>query len=445
MADVRCDQCGTVNPAAAQFCASCDAFLDGASPVTESADDEPSTPPGPTTGGRARTTDSRTGPETPSSGPAPTSPRRPLADAPDTGPRPPTEAPPDVAASTPTDAAARADAGGSGGEPSTTAEVGPVRATPKPPPIQPVKPIRADPSARQRSAAHAQTLETAPTVDRRDLAGPRCPVCGRLNPSGRQLCACGTPLHGDLATPQAEQPHDPWRRRAVRAPLARRSFRRALRTAAGGRQPFDQPLAARVRWFRAISGGLLGVLLLAGFGPWRGGMMNFLADQWARLVPGQTRTVPVAAVTVEPDQPQEDGFLPSYAVDGIPTRAWAVAWDPDAVEEPGPPCAGSRAAGGALRVLFERPSEVNRVTVRAGLDRSLEDWSKQARPRQIDVGFSDGTCIRATLDDRAEPQQLENLEVGQVDSATLTLVDAYPALAGEGRLIAVSEIAFEVG
>jgi hypothetical protein len=116
-----------------------------------------------------------------------------------------------------------------------------------------------------------------------------------------------------------------------------------------------------------------------------------------------------------------------------------VPWAPVAVT--GAPC---QRPGGtpALTVTFRRPATVDRIVVRAGLAKGNDKRATQARPRQLDILFSDGTCKVADLTDDAEAQTVEVTASG-VAHARIVIVDAYPPSDQGDGLVSLSEIAFQ--
>jgi hypothetical protein len=223
---------------------------------------------------------------------------------------------------------------------------------------------------------------------------------------------------------------------------AARGFGRAMRAAAGGRRlPYDRKLTTRVMVVRTVMGVLALLVLVVLIGPWRGPVRSFADRQLDRVIPGRFEDVPVESVALWPATDEQIvGFLPSYAVDGIPTRAWATRWDPQAAAAPGEPCA-TIADRQSLDVRFAGPSRIDRVTLLPGLPADSPDRLKQARPRVVDMLFSNQQCVRQEVPDAAAPLDIA-IEVPEVASVAVQVVDAYPAQSGAGNLVAFSEITF---
>jgi hypothetical protein len=227
---------------------------------------------------------------------------------------------------------------------------------------------------------------------------------------------------------------------------AARGFSREMRAAAGGRRlPYDRKLTTRVMVVRTVLGVLALLALVVLIGPWRGPVRSFADRQLDRVIPGRFEELPVESVALWPATDEQIvGFLPSYAVDGIPTRAWATRWNPEAAAAPGEPCAAmtdQQSDQQSLDVRFAGPSRVDRVTLLPGLPADSADRLKQARPRVVDMLFSNQQCVRQEVPDSAAPLDI-NLEVPEVASVTVQVVDAYPAQSGAGNLVAFSEITF---
>jgi hypothetical protein len=218
-----------------------------------------------------------------------------------------------------------------------------------------------------------------------------------------------------------------------------RDFRRAMRAANGGlRVTYDAGLAGRARVVRGMA--LLGALGigLSQFGPWGDAVRTDLTARVDRFIPHRYATVPTDSITADPSPRPVPGFDLQYAVDGNAERAWAAAWTPVAAS--GAPC--QRAGGApALTIAFRRPATIERVTVRAGLAKGNDKRTQQARPRQLDILFSDGTCRVADLADDAGEQRID---VKAVDAthARVVIVDAYPPSDQGDGLVSLSEISF---
>jgi hypothetical protein len=123
-----------------------------------------------------------------------------------------------------------------------------------------------------------------------------------------------------------------------------------------------------------------------------------------------------------------------------PGRAWAAPWQPTA--DTGGPC---RRAGGtpAVLVTFPQSATVGRLSVRAGLADGNDERARQAHPRQLDVQFSDGSCIPLDLADTPDAQQFD-ITTAAVTSARIVIVDVYPARDTPGvPLVSLSEVTFQ--
>jgi hypothetical protein len=145
------------------------------------------------------------------------------------------------------------------------------------------------------------------------------------------------------------------------------------------------------------------------------------------------------------EEPEPQGFPAEFATDGQPDRAWAVGWNteiPPTIDEDCSTVQGPAAS--ALAVTFAGPASVDRITVRAGLDREKKKdlASKQASPKLVDVRFSDGTCERLELKNDFSRQRFR-VDVEQAEGAVVSVVDVYPAVNGPGDAVAISEITFE--
>jgi hypothetical protein len=185
--------------------------------------------------------------------------------------------------------------------------------------------------------------------------------------------------------------------------------------------------------------GSLGIAVTA-VAPWGAGARGWIGDQVASI--RGYESIAVSETVVEPPRAERNGFLATYATDGQPTRAWAVGWS--GADKPASQGAcgqvKSRAAG-VLQVSFAAESSIDRVTVQAGLPRDNQEWSKQSRPKTVELRFSNGDCQLIVLKDGPEPQAFD-VGARAVTGVTLVLLDAYRHLEGSGRLVAISEITF---
>jgi hypothetical protein len=271
----------------------------------------------------------------------------------------------------------------------------------------------------------------------------RCPVCGNAVPAGRRFCRCGNSLvrPAAAASTGTDTRRLPWYRRLGEMFGSGRDFRRSMRAANRGmRATYNVGVSARTQLFRATF--LLGSLGIgvAQFGPWGGDLRARVTSQIDRFLPHSYETVPVDQTTTDPATKALPGFDVGFAADGDPGRAWAAPWAP--VGTNGQPC--HRAGGApALVITFKQPSAVARVIVQAGLAEGNDERPRQARPRLVDLLFSDGTCTPVDLTDSAGPQQFDVKAAG-VTSVRAVIVDAYDARDATGPpLVSLSELTFQ--
>ena len=207
----------------------------------------------------------------------------------------------------------------------------------------------------------------------------------------------------------------------------------------GFRVTYDTALSIRARFVRATL--LLGAagITLSQLGPWGADARARITEQIDRVVPHRYANVQPQAVTTDPAVPDLPGYDVKYAIDGDPGRAWGTAWRPPAAA--GEPC---RRPGGAaaLLVTFGQPTSIDRVVFRGGLAKGNDTRTLQARPRRLDVLFSDGTCAVADLGDDAGPQKV-GAKAAAVTNARVVIVDVYPPADGGESLVSLSEVSFE--
>jgi hypothetical protein len=100
----------------------------------------------------------------------------------------------------------------------------------------------------------------------------------------------------------------------------------------------------------------------------------------------------------------------------------------------------------ALIVTFRRPARVDRLSISAGLAEANDQRTRQARPRAIDVVFSDGTCVSADLTDTAGAQSVA-VNIAETTTARLVIVDVFAARDIERGvrdvMVSLSEVTFQ--
>lgn len=272
--------------------------------------------------------------------------------------------------------------------------------------------------------------------------GEACPACARPVPDGARFCRCGSQLVAmtrPVTAPPEALPPLRWWQRVFRRP-AERDFRRDWRRVAGtARARYDDVISWRAQVFR-------GVLILGA-----AGVSVAMLSQWGASVREglYARVEPVLPISYDPlavearvDPPAEElpNFLGTYAVDGDLARAWATPWRERATEQL---CRGTGGAASALVLDFAEVTRVDRIVVRAGLDEErLEGWARHARPRTLDLAFSDGTCRRIELLDQAGPQT-HPVNIAEAGEVRITVADVHPAREGPGDLTSLAEVVFE--
>jgi hypothetical protein len=288
------------------------------------------------------------------------------------------------------------------------------------------------------------------------IAGPRlpagdetiCRVCREPVAAGRRFCRCGTPqfvAQHQVRGPQSA-PKLPW----YRGLGAHRDFRRSMRTANGGlRVGYSAVMSVRARFVRLTMLLAVAGVGLSQLGPWGVQLRAQLQQRVDTLLPHTYSAVKVAQAATNPARPALPGFDTGFVVDGDPGRAWAGQWQSPVT--PGPPCQRQPVAP-TLLLTFSGQSSVDRVTIRPGLSGDNPQRVQQARPKTVDVLFSDGTCLTRQLADKPDPQEFD-VKVGGATGAQLAIIDVYSAgadapggaAAGAGpqNLVAVSEIGFQ--
>jgi hypothetical protein len=315
---------------------------------------------------------------------------------------------------------------------SLTASAGATRPAPGGSSLVPPPPPRAKASGPGQTAAPQGPDATA------------CPSCQRPVSAGQRFCRCGTQVSGPPPAAASEAPAAvpprPWWQRIFRRRGDERDFRYGWRSAAGtARTRYNDAIALRARVFRGTMLLGCGAVGLAFLGPWENPVRDEVTSRVQPYLPVSWTPVPAKA-TVDPAAGERPDFLAAYALDGDSVRAWATGWkQPATAGECG---AGTGGGDSALAVDLGQVTRVDRVVVRSGLDRErTTEWARQARPKTLDLAFSDSTCRRVDLADEAGPQTLQ-VDIAEASGARVTVVDAYPAKDGAGRLASLGEIEF---
>jgi hypothetical protein len=223
-----------------------------------------------------------------------------------------------------------------------------------------------------------------------------------------------------------------------------RSFDRAMRSANFGRRvAYDRPLATPIRvWRAAVVLLVLGSLLVL-FLPSASRFRSSLHDQVEAVLHSADVSVSLATAATRPSQVPPIGFVPTGIASGKMQTPWAVRWS-SAVHGPNPArtCRlTSTGASGYLLIGFGRPSSIDGVTIRAGIDHSDPKWAQLDRPALVDLLFSDGTCIGLHLADQFTPQHF-GLHLRNVTSVTIVVASTYPAETVGMGVTAVSSVTF---
>jgi hypothetical protein len=278
-------------------------------------------------------------------------------------------------------------------EPATTAQPAaaapPAQATPEPPPAaaeQPHAVAPAKPVAQRRSRTPAPAVQ--PTKD-----GPRCAVCGTVNPHGAKFCRhCGS----SLVAAAAPRPSSRWRRMRFPGP---------------GGSPWPRRIVVLV---------VLIVLVVAGFllYPYAVNLVQDVRDKLATPAPITPATTAASAAA--------GGHPVGLAVDGLTNTYW-----------------GAPAVGASARFTFAQPFRLLGVIITAGASTDQTAFNQQARPTAVDlvVTSSDGTSttLPVTLADKPGPQ---TTNTGVSDVTGIRLVIRAATAQAPGQSVALAEIEF---
>lgn len=271
-------------------------------------------------------------------------------------------------------------------EPATPAEPAVEVEAEQPQAVAPARPVA---QRRPRGVPPA----TEPPAD-----GPRCGVCGTVNPPGARFCRhCGASLTEAAAS----------------QPAARRRWRwpRWLRLRGAGGSPWPRRIVALV---------VLVALVIAGFllYPLGANLVQDLRDKLstpAEINP--TRTVASAAAP---------GHPAGAAVDGTTNTYW-----------------GAPAVGASADFTFAQPFRLLGVIIHSGASTDQNAFRQQARPTAVDLVVTTSTGSSRTLSinlaDKPGPQ---NTDTGISDVTTIRLVIRAATPVASGQSIALGEIEF---
>jgi hypothetical protein len=401
---IICKKCGHHNEDRDEFCASCGAFLEWSgervvqpAPPVPQPDPEPAPPPGFVERVRQavglegqRETSTAPGPAAGPGGPAPPPPAGGWVAPASLGTGNASSAAPPVPPPAATDSADLASA-----DPGAAAA-----------PAQPVNPAAREPQAVSPAAQRPRAVPrtTAPAGDRREPGDLICGQCGTGNRPTRHFCQrCGASL--------AEVP-------VVRTPWYRRLFKRRQAPAASDR-PTSFPTRGVVLATMAavVVGSVFAYAAVPG--------VHRRVSQGASRISTEVRrainptNVPVRSIQTTASS-ELAGHPASFTTDLVSNDYWAA----DTARDPQP----------TLAFRFAGPTDLDNMLVRSG---AAADYAKLARPRTVQVTYSDGTGQLLTLKDEPQPTSY-GIHARQVSSLTLQITGVYPGK--ESKAVAIAEV-----
>jgi hypothetical protein len=407
---IICKKCGNRNQDQDQFCASCGSFLEWSGErVVEQAPAPP--PPAPA-------------PQPAPPPPAPPSPPAGIVQRVKEAvgiepppPAPPAPAPPSTGVGwTPPASVAAAPAPPAPAPPvpaPTPPALSPIGPRPPAPPAPPTPESRLAEAIPPAPAAARPTPVVAPPVEAQE-SGVFCSRCGTANDLRRHFCRrCGSPLA------QAAPSRVPWWRRL---------FPQRQSPAAGQRHApaREVTIGSLVRTFVVtllvvlLAGGLLAYLTVPGF--------HLAVNQ--RVDTGITqlrRQLGTGIVEVHPVSARASSELTGhparFAADLINNDYWAANTGLD--KQP------------TLTLTFDGPTDLDYLLAINGAPDA--DYARLARPKTVQVVYSDGTGQELTLDDSPKATSY-TIHARQVTSVTLRVTSVYPA--GGSTAVALTEVEF---
>ena len=248
-----------------------------------------------------------------------------------------------------------------------------------------------------------------------------CPTCGTVNPPTRRFCShCGY----SFVAGQGTDPYVDWgawtpQAMAARDREAARAYRRSL-----------PPL---YRWRRLIIAVLVFALFI-GFGALlQLGPVALAQDGWHRLTK-QYETVSGVQVMVSPTTASAPDSNPQSLVDSS-KQEWTMVWAPTGE------ATTCGAAPGTGTLIFTFPAtRVRQVVIWPGLDADNPQRDLQPQPKLIGIGFPDGSCYPATLENKAEPQKISVDSGAPVTQLRLGITSTQSTTPEAKPLISLTEV-----
>jgi hypothetical protein len=248
-----------------------------------------------------------------------------------------------------------------------------------------------------------------------------CPTCGTVNPPTRRFCshcgysfvaAGGTDPYVDWSawTPQAM---------AARDREAARAYRRSL-----------PPL---YRWRRVIIAVIVFALFIGLGALVQIGPVALARSGWYRLTKEYV-TVSGVQVMVSPTTASAPDSNPQSLVDSS-KQEWTMGWAPTGES----PSCGPAPGTGTLIFTFP-PTRVRQVVIWPGLDADNPQRALQPQPMMIGIGFPDGSCHPARLDNSADPQRISVDSGAPVTQLRLGIASSYPTTPEMKPLISLTEV-----
>lgn len=245
-----------------------------------------------------------------------------------------------------------------------------------------------------------------------------CGQCGTGNSPTRHFCRrCGAAL-ADAVT--------------VRTPWWRRIFP-ARQTPVAGQRPAGMPAGAGTggagRWVQTLVLAVIGALVV-------GSLLSYAVVSGFReginhQVSVVTKSIQRAAgfgspISVRPASAQASsavaGHPPTNLVDLISDDYWAA----DLRNDPQP----------QIVIVFTPQTDLDYLLVTSGAGRG---YASLARPRDVQLTYSDGSTERLTLQDDPKPVKYD-LHGFHVSSVTMRILTVYPA--GQSTQVAIAELEF---
>jgi hypothetical protein len=226
--------------------------------------------------------------------------------------------------------------------------------------------------------------------------------------------------------------------------FSRREFDRDLRVAnAGRRVGYDRPVTVGTWTWRVASVLVVVAVILALALPAAASARSSLYYATESVFRPTYAQIPLRTGYTIPSQPPPAGFAPFGLANGRFQSPWAVGWSSSSpIPVGGGNCAVNPAhASGYLFLQFSKPTTVDRIVIRAGLDHSDPRWSGLDRPKRVGLSYANHPCAQLRLADQSDPQGFD-VHMANVREVTIVVMAVFPPVSTNLGATAITSVAF---